>query len=203
MPTQNSPKRPEEQLLGEIKTQIVEMQSHGATVRPGEQVNLEREPENPHDPYSIRVENGRFQPVGYLPRRVARWMAPLVDAGQIRVEGYIPLDVTPIPEGGDSLPVTLTVYVNESGKSLILRRDVQTKLDALHEAVRRGYDDAADYANSDQVDGLYGVSGVGRPRRASRNVSTSLCWISVTSHGPTLQEARIVATASATLPSCR
>ena len=154
MPANTPPKRPDEQLLGEIETRIAGMQHYEATVQPGEQVNLEREPENPHDPCSIRVENGRFQSVGHLPRRVARWMAPLVDAGPLRIEGYVPQDAKPIDKYRGSLPVTLTVYVNESGKSLILRRDVQNKLDALHETVRRGYDDAAACTNSDQVNRL-------------------------------------------------
>ena len=154
MPTQNAPKRPDEQILGEIETRIAGMQYYEAIVQPGQQVNLEREPENSHDPCSICVENGRFQPVGHLPRRVACWMAPLVDAGQIRIEGYVPQDAKPIAKYHGSLPVTLTVYVSESGKNLIARREVQTKLDALHETVRRGYDDAAGYANADLVDGL-------------------------------------------------
>ena len=57
-----------EQLLGEIETRIVGMQYYDATVRPGEQVNLEREPENPHDALAIRVENGRFEAVGHISR---------------------------------------------------------------------------------------------------------------------------------------
>lgn len=165
MPANTSPRRPEEQLLGEIETRIAGMQYYEAIVQPREPVNLEREPENPHDPCSIRVENGRFEPVGHLPRRVARWMAPLVDAGQIRIEGYIPQDAQPIAKYRGSLPVTLTVYVSESGRSLILPRDVQNKLDALHETVRRGYEDAAGCANADLVDGrAEGLQSLARQR---------------------------------------
>ena len=54
------------------------MQYHDATVGPGEQVNLEREPENPHDALAIRVENSRFEPVGRIPRQVSSWLAPLI-----------------------------------------------------------------------------------------------------------------------------
>ena len=131
MPANTTPKRPDEQLLGEIETRIAGMQYYEAAVQPGQQVNLEREPENPHDPCSIRVENGRFQPVGHLPRRIARWMAPPVDAGQIRLEGYVPQGAKPIAKYRGSLPVTLSVFVSENGKRLIAGRDIQTKLDAL------------------------------------------------------------------------
>ena len=73
--------------LGSIETQIVGMQYHEATVRPGEKIYLEREPENPYDPNTILVKNASFQPVGYLPREMAVWLAPLLDAGEIWVEG--------------------------------------------------------------------------------------------------------------------
>ena len=54
--------------LGEIETEIVGRQYHKAKVFPGEQVNLERQAKNAHDRRAILVENGQFDPVGYLPR---------------------------------------------------------------------------------------------------------------------------------------
>jgi len=78
----------DDQLLGEFETRIAGMQYYDASVALGEEVNLEREPENPHDRWSIRVENGFFEPVGHLPRRVVSWLAPLIDSGQVRVDGY-------------------------------------------------------------------------------------------------------------------
>jgi hypothetical protein len=81
---------PEEQLLGEIETEITGIQHHDAVVHPGEQVSLERKPENTDDKNAIRVENLSFQPAGYLPQNVASWLAPLLDAGKIRVDGYMP-----------------------------------------------------------------------------------------------------------------
>ena len=58
------------------------MQHHKAKIHPGEQINLEREPKNAHDRRAIRVENGRFEPVGYLPKNMASWLAPLIDRGR-------------------------------------------------------------------------------------------------------------------------
>ena len=48
--------------MGEIETEIVEMQHCKARIYPGEQVNLERKSEHTDD---IWVENGLFEPVGY------------------------------------------------------------------------------------------------------------------------------------------
>lgn len=52
------------QFLGEIETEI-EIRHGKAPPRPGEHINLEREAKNRRDPHAIRVENGRFEPVGY------------------------------------------------------------------------------------------------------------------------------------------
>jgi hypothetical protein len=51
--------------LGEIDTEIVGRHHYPAALQPGEHVNLEREPENPHDKNAIRVENGHFKMAGY------------------------------------------------------------------------------------------------------------------------------------------
>ena len=80
----------EEQLLGEINAQVVGIQQHDAVVQPGEQVNLEREPENVHDKTTIRVENRHFQSAGHLPQDIAARVAPLIDTGKIRLDGYVP-----------------------------------------------------------------------------------------------------------------
>ena len=84
-----------EQLLGEIEARITGMQYYEADVDPGERINLERYPDNPHDEHSIRIENEHFQPVGHLPRRVSSWLAPLVDAGKLRVDGFVPKAAEP------------------------------------------------------------------------------------------------------------
>ena len=76
--------------LGEIETEIVGMQYHEAKILPGEQVNLERESKNACDRRAIRVENGHCEPVGYLPRKMASWLVPLIDSGQIHLDGYVP-----------------------------------------------------------------------------------------------------------------
>ena len=82
-----------EQFPGEIDTEIVGGQYYDAAIQAGERVNLEREPENEHDNQAIRVENGRFEPVGHLPRAMAAWLAKLMDSGKLRLDGYVPAAV--------------------------------------------------------------------------------------------------------------
>jgi hypothetical protein len=49
---------------------------------PGEQVTLEREPENPHDPNATRVVSARGVCIGYLAAEDAAALASALDAGR-------------------------------------------------------------------------------------------------------------------------
>lgn len=154
MPTKRRTKMPEEQLLGEIETWIAGMQYYDATVGAGEQVNLEREPDNRHDPCSIRVENGRCQPVGQMPREIVAWLAPLIDSDQVHIEGYVPHSAAPSSQHRGSLPLALAIFLSPSRTQLLAQRKVRNKLDALHEVVRRSYEDAVSYVDTKLIDGL-------------------------------------------------
>ena len=140
-----------EELLGEIDAQIVGMQYYKAEVKPGEQVNLEREPDNTYDQWAVRVENGRFEGVGHLPRRVVAWLSPLLDAGKCRVEGSVPKQAR---RRENTCPIALHVFVCEKGRHLLEETDVTGKLEALHEVVRRAYEDAQSYSDADLIIGL-------------------------------------------------
>ena len=134
--------------LGELDAEIVGRQHHQAEIRPGEHLNLEREPANPHDKTAIRVENGRFQMAGYVPRSMASWLAPLLDSGKIRVEGYFPANPPPPhPVAHGHLPVALMVYLADSGHSILDLRDSQDKLNALHELAIQAYHKAQTFAD--------------------------------------------------------
>ena len=116
---QESKEEVRNQFLGEIETEIVGMQYHKAKIHPGEQINLERESKNTHDRRAIRVENGHFEPVGYLPRNMASWLAPLIDErtnpfGRLcaaRIHGNRRRDV--------HCPVNLMVFQCEKGRRLL------------------------------------------------------------------------------------
>lgn len=54
----------------------------------GERLVLKREPENPHDPNAVAVLRESGAQIGYVSRRNAEWVAPLLDEGR-RMEAQI------------------------------------------------------------------------------------------------------------------
>lgn len=141
-----------EQLLGEIDTEIVGLQYHEAGLRPGEAIALEREPGNIHDRCAIRVENGLFEPVGYLPREVGHWLAPLLDAGAIRVDGYVAKQFACHDEGPrTSAPAVLTVFLAPGVPYLFERTVPRDKLEIIHEVVRKAYLEAQQFHNTRMI----------------------------------------------------
>ena len=142
------------QFLGEIETEIVRMRHHAAKVRPSEQINLERESKNTSDRRAIRVENGQFEPVGYLPRKVASWLAPLMDQGKIHLDGYVPRISNTSEEGNSRCPVNLMVFQCEQGRQLLEKADPDTQLEALHQTVLQAYQNAQSYRKPELTLGL-------------------------------------------------
>ena len=141
-------------LLGEIETEIVGRQYHKAGIHPGEQVNVERESKNARDRRAIRVENGHFEPVGYLPRKMASWLAPLIDHGQIHLDGYVPQNHAETGDEPTHCPVVLTVFQCEKGCGLLEKAEPKNELDALHQTVLQAYQNAQGYCNPELILGL-------------------------------------------------
>jgi hypothetical protein len=140
--------------LGEIESEIVGMQYHKAKIDPGEQIGLERDAKNAHDRRAIRVENGRGEPVGYLPRSVSAWLAALIDQGKIHLDGYVPQDFKPAEEAVSRCPVTLMAFQREKGRRLLEKREPKNALEALHQTVLQAYQNAQAYRNPDLIVGL-------------------------------------------------
>lgn len=61
--------------------------THWEEMRPGDRLDLIREPDNPHDPRAVRVE-WRGDKLGYLPRKENQAVAAEMDRGG-RVEARI------------------------------------------------------------------------------------------------------------------
>ncbi len=139
--------------LGEIEAEIVGMQHHEARIHPGEQINLEREPKNTHDRHAIKVANGKLEPVGYLPKSMASWLAPLIDKGKIHLDGYVPKESK---DTGDetSRPVNLMVFQGKKGRRLLEKSEPQTELETLHQTVLQAYQNAQGYRNPELIVGL-------------------------------------------------
>ncbi len=141
-------------LLGEIEAEIVAVQYHDARIQAGEQINVERESKHTHDRRAIRVENGHFEPVGYLPRKMASWLAPLIDHGTIRVEGYVPRNYAESDDESRRCPVVLTVFQCDKGRGLLEKAEPKSQLDALHQTVLQAYQSAQDYRKPELIVGL-------------------------------------------------
>ena len=52
----------------------------------GDQLKIVREPQNAYDSNAIAVCNTKGEQCGYVPAKMARWIAPVLDAGIIRVK---------------------------------------------------------------------------------------------------------------------
>ena len=140
--------------LGEIESEIVGMQNHKAKVLPSEQINLEREAKNTHDWRAIRVENGQFEPVGYLPKTMASWLAPLIDEGKIHLDGYVPQVSGESEEDAARCPVNLMVFQCEQGRRLLEKTEPRDEREALHQTVLQAYQNAQSYHTPELILGL-------------------------------------------------
>jgi len=130
-----------QQFLGEINTQMVGLQYHGASLEPGQRADLVRQPDNPHDPQAVLVEDDHLRVVGYLPRQVSHWLAPLIDAGKLRVEAYVPAGATR-DEPATKMPLVVMVFLTPKGESLLQAGARATAQDLMHTLALRAYLDA-------------------------------------------------------------
>ena len=61
-----------------------------------------------------------FEPVGYLPRKMASWLAPLIDSSQVHMDGYVPQGhAAAMSEPSGRSPVVLMVFQCEKGRHIL------------------------------------------------------------------------------------
>ncbi len=120
--------------IGSIFTQLAGARFYNATLAYGERIHLEREPDNPHDSHAIRVDDHAFHPAGHLPRRVADWLAPLIDAGKVQVEGAVNgVDRTRQPSRAY---LKLDLHLHPKGEAILkMQADPVGSASAMHQAV--------------------------------------------------------------------
>ncbi|MFO7973574.1 MAG: HIRAN domain-containing protein [Candidatus Hydrogenedentota bacterium] len=123
--------------LGEITVALAGAQYCHATAEAGEKAHLEREPDNTHDRNAIRVDNDDFLKIGYVPRRTAAWLTPLIDQGGVYVDGKVAI------RGDAHLPTAelmLSLYVSPKGAAFLDgAHDPETPAEALHRVVVDAY----------------------------------------------------------------
>jgi hypothetical protein len=149
MSDQETQEEVRDSFLGEIETEIVGMQYHQNKILPGDQINLEREPNSPDDSRAIRVENGYHEPVGYLSPKMASWLVPLVDSRRIYLDGYVP-KIT-VESGEGRCPAVLMVFQRENGYHMLKKTEPQSELEALHQTILQAYQNAQGYRNSELI----------------------------------------------------
>lgn len=142
----------EDRYLGEVPLKIVGTQYCDVSVRPGEVVHFEREHQNQHDANAIRVDNDDFAPVGHLPRREARWIAPLLDSGRLVIDGRVPEEGE---AGRYDAPLLLSLYLTPMGAGALKPFDrCTTEPEALHEVVLGAYERSAKWTSRGQIIGV-------------------------------------------------
>ncbi|KAI7710312.1 hypothetical protein KC353_g9781, partial [Hortaea werneckii] len=87
--TQGAVDNDELHLFGILPTKIVGVQYYRGIANPGEYILLRREPGNPYDRNSIRVDNVGGEQIGHIPRRIAAKLASYMDSGWLYVEGRL------------------------------------------------------------------------------------------------------------------
>ncbi|PKC65170.1 hypothetical protein RhiirA1_420754 [Rhizophagus irregularis] len=78
-----------QKVYGNIITQIVGVRYYDGVVNKNESVSITREPFNIYDRNALRVDNILGDQVGHIPKDLAKILAPLIDNGDIRIEGTI------------------------------------------------------------------------------------------------------------------
>ena len=76
-------------LYGILNTKIVGCRYYNGRATPGEYVKVRREPQNPYDSNAIRIDNCMGAQIGHIGRQVAAKMAPLLDSGEVLLEGVL------------------------------------------------------------------------------------------------------------------
>jgi SWI/SNF-related matrix-associated actin-dependent regulator of chromatin subfamily A3 len=105
-------------LLCVIDFQIKGVQYYRGTVSNGQAVSFQREPQNPYDRNAIQVLNLVGTQVGHAERDAALLLAPLVDSGQVTIEGMIMSGANNVY----AIPVSCAVFGKAADKEAIKKR---------------------------------------------------------------------------------
>ncbi|GFR51517.1 hypothetical protein Agub_g13933, partial [Astrephomene gubernaculifera] len=89
-------------VVGATRTKVVGVRYYEGEANLNEMVLLVREPNNPYDRWAIRVDNVRGEKIGHISREQAAVISPLIDKGQLRIEG-----VVQGAKGAYSMPIDL------------------------------------------------------------------------------------------------
>ncbi|KAL1741859.1 SNF2 family N-terminal domain-containing protein [Schizophyllum fasciatum] len=156
----NAPEEASDELYCVLSTGVVGIQYYTGLVGAGEEVQLIREPNNRYDRNAIRVSNIAGSQVGHIPKNVASRLAPLLDRGEITVEGVMKQGNCAWSSVHSVKPPTIKIY----GRS-DRRRELEPKL-IWATPGQRGFEQLRNHSGSSAGGynaGEYGYGGSGMP----------------------------------------
>ncbi|NOX53154.1 MAG: hypothetical protein GXP27_01690 [Planctomycetes bacterium] len=127
----------ESEVLGSLDTFVVGMAHYRAAAKEGDRLEVVREPDNPHDPNALRVNNAARRQLGHLPRSLAEILSPLIDADAIDCSAIALASSRVAKRRGHSrLPVRLEVRFGPHGRTLFETAETaRSPADVVHELV--------------------------------------------------------------------
>lgn len=133
--------------LGVFDTVIVGTKYHDGKARAGDTILLQREPDNKYDRNAVLCISADREEVGYLPRRIVKWLAPLMDDRKVELVAIVTNSNMKRPD-----LLGLGISVTWCGADMeTMPRDLYM---ALHGIVRGVLDSAASMANPSDIETL-------------------------------------------------
>ncbi|HID24462.1 MAG TPA: hypothetical protein EYP14_18965, partial [Planctomycetaceae bacterium] len=127
----------ESEVLGSLETFVVGIIHYRAGANEGDRLGIVREPGNPHDANALRVNNPRRRQIGHLPRTLAEFLSPLIDADVIDCR-LTALASSREAKGRDHsrLPIRLEVRSGPHGRTLFETAETaRSPAEVVHELV--------------------------------------------------------------------
>lgn len=149
----NAPEEAADELYCTLSTGVVGIQYYTGLVGAGEEVQLIREPNNRYDRNAIRVSNIAGSQVGHIPKNVASNLAPLLDRGEITVEGVMKQGNLGSKGKKYSLDIAIKIYARSDR-----RRELEPKL-VWATPGQRGFEQLRNSASSSYGGGYGGGQG--------------------------------------------
>lgn len=104
---------------------------------------------------NIRVEDRRRRPLGHLPGRQRRWLAPLLKEGAVWLEAYVKDSPRPVDDSGRTRRLLASVYLHRSRLDVLSERFAVTPSQLAHQLVLRAYRQLPRYEDAHEVRELH------------------------------------------------
>jgi hypothetical protein len=139
--------------LGQLNTHIAADVLPNPPLQPGQSILWKREPATTLEENAICVQTEAIAELGFLPRYITFWLAPLLDEGKIAMQGKIAptIKLADVAATG-KIPITLHIFMTEAGADILApNRNPENGRDTSHEIIRRVYDQLLDFYSSEKV----------------------------------------------------